>query len=117
VTLLPVTRRGLPTAPLGYLAVGPLSGEVEHPAGASPSKCIIISHLDLASAGTSASSQFPLHGSFFACVSNITLVFTKLSSLISMSSGAGGAGLGFATSSCSLMDVTCSGVPAPSGSL
>jgi hypothetical protein len=42
VTLLPVTRRGLPTAPPCYLALGRLSGEVEHPAGASPSKWIII---------------------------------------------------------------------------
>jgi hypothetical protein len=38
---LPASRRGLPTAPLGYLALGPLPGEVEHPAGASPCKCII----------------------------------------------------------------------------
>jgi hypothetical protein len=44
VALLPATRKGMTAAPPMQQAFGPLSGAVEHPAGASPSKCYLFIH-------------------------------------------------------------------------
>jgi hypothetical protein len=47
VACYPLLRKGPPTALPGHLAFGPLSGEVEHPAGASPSKCYLFIYKQL----------------------------------------------------------------------